>query len=289
MSNPETRKCVFFLGWKDSATNKIKWGGTGFLVALNVRDDVEVRFAVTARHCIEGLENRSADGKVYVRFNRVDGTSETLATTNWTFHPDHTVDVAVNQLGGDFSLYDLLVISSEAFVDDATSEKYEIGEGDEVLVTGLFHGHPGTDASMPIIRVGNIAAIPSEKVWTDRYNEIDALLIECRSFGGLSGSPVFVVLDPWVNIKTGEAMSKASTSRPRRAIRLLGLIHGHFDSEAVVDSVGTVDDVSSRGVNMGIAIVIPAEKILEAMMQPSIKSKIDLVLAELDSGRRQLL
>ena len=43
---------------------------------------------------------------------------------------------------------------------------------------------------MPILRMGNLAAYPQERVQVEGV-EMDAYLIEARSIGGLSGSPVF--------------------------------------------------------------------------------------------------
>jgi hypothetical protein len=66
-----------------------------------------------------------------------------------------------------------------------------IGIGDAVFITGLFSHHPGKARNLRVIRVGNIAAMPDEPVKTQR-GEMEAYLIEARSLGGLSGSPVFV-------------------------------------------------------------------------------------------------
>ena len=67
-----------------------------------------------------------------------------------------------------------------------------IGIGDEVFMVGLFHRHTGRDRNEPIIRVGNIASLPSAPVPLDEGEKAEAILIEPRSIGGLSGSPVFV-------------------------------------------------------------------------------------------------
>ena len=71
-----------------------------------------------------------------------------------------------------------------------------IGVGDEVFLTGLFANHIGQQRNLPIIRVGNIALMPEEPVQHPSLGPIDAYLIEARSIGGLSGSPVFVHLAP---------------------------------------------------------------------------------------------
>ena len=45
--------------------------------------------------------------------------------------------------------------------------------------------------NLPIVRLGAIAAMPGEYIKTD-WGCLRAYLIEARSIGGLSGSPVFI-------------------------------------------------------------------------------------------------
>ena len=62
----------------------------------------------------------------------------------------------------------------------------------------------------------------------------------------------------------------------RSPIRLMGVMHGHFqvkDSKAADriefdDAVGESSSEFKEAVNMGIAIVAPAEKILEVLQHP---------------------
>ena len=59
---------------------------------------------------------------------------------------------------------------------------------------------------------------------------------------------------------------------------LLGLMHGHWDRVVPVDVTG--DDIEFESVNMGIAIVVPAKKILEVINQPSLAEKEGRTLAK---------
>jgi hypothetical protein len=119
-------------------------------------------------------------------------------------------------------------------------------------MTGLFAHLSGSERNLPIIRFGNIAMIPDEPVPT-RIGMIEAYLIEARSIGGLSGSPAFVY----------------KRAQGRVKLYLMGLMHGHWDIPpenkndlAITDSFGSV--------NMGIAIVVPAKKILEVINHPEL-------------------
>ena len=149
---------------------------------------------------------------------------------------------------------------------NGTYSNMHIGCGDEVFLTGLFNSHYGKQNNLPIIRIGNIASMPEEPIQTKNMGAIDAYLIEARSIGGLSGSPVFVQ----VGGVRGYTMYAGSK------FYWLGLMHGHFDlSELELDEVSS-DTLMEVKVNMGIAIVVPVSKILEVLNQD-----------ELVKGRKQ--
>ncbi len=73
-------------------------------------------------------------------------------------------------------------------------------------------------------------------------------LVEFRSVGGLSGSPVFVTTKDKVGV--------------------IGLVHGRFDQRSTDLDTVAPDGSSSfqeERINSGIAIVVPADKILETL------------------------
>lgn len=82
-----------------------------------------------------------------------------------------------------------------------------------------------------------------------------AILIEVRSIGGLSGSPVFVHMGGF-RVHDG----RPSFDNSDRPFLLCGLIHGHWDAlnaEVDADILGT----GNEKINTGIAIVVPADEI----------------------------
>jgi hypothetical protein len=102
-------------------------------------------------------------------------------------------------------------------------------------------------------------------------HRMDAYLAEARSIGGLSGSPVFLDLYTAKTVKqpTGGFMAAADAYPSPSRFRLLGLVHGHFDWNDIEPSndATTLDRSQSKlGINMGIAIIIPAEKIVETLI-----------------------
>ena len=140
-------------------------------------------------------------------------------------------------------------------VTDEVRDTEHIGAGDEIFLTGLFSNHYGTKKNLPIIRTGHIALMPEEKVHTDSMGDIDAYLIEARSIGGLSGSPVFVYISPMRASDGGVALGS-------QRFYWLGVMHGHWDiDESRID--GQSMDTVGRSINMGIGIVVPATKVLE--------------------------
>jgi hypothetical protein len=94
---------------------------------------------------------------------------------------------------------------------------------------------------------------------------MDAYLIESRSIGGFSGAPVFVresVPLPAVTLPNGEQVDHP---RAYGNFYLLGIMHGHWDLAEGSLNDALPDVKPGKGVNMGIAIVTPAEKISETL------------------------
>ena len=94
-----------------------------------------------------------------------------------------------------------------------------------------------------------------ERVKT-RMGLMEALLIEARSIGGLSGSPVFVHTRPAFVQANPEAVT---------GIQLLGLMHGHYDELSAEPGMD-----GREKINMGIGIVAPASKLRDVMNLPTV-------------------
>jgi hypothetical protein len=259
----EIRKCVGFVGYQKS-DNSLALAGTTFFVGrkADTLPDSAFVYAVTAKHVIDSIRNKGI-AVVLLRLNRKNGEAIWVRTLlkDWISHPsDAAIDVAVARFSIDENVLDHKFFPVEASATRQLIAKETIDIGDEVFLSGLFAPHVGRKTNIPIIRVGNIAAMPREKVST-KLGEIDAYLIEARSIGGLSGSPVFVHV---TGVRHGVLRL---TEAPQ--IFLLGLMHGHFDSEFLPLDVS--EDASGKaGINMGIGIVVPVEKIIEVLNQPAI-------------------
>ena len=221
-------------------------------------------FLVTAKHVIDGIR-RLGLTEVYLRANATNGESVWVQcqSNDWLFHPsDASVDVALLRAGIPAE-FDHLVIPHSLCATDEVLKSNAVGLGDEVSVVGLFRHHHGNRRNIPIVRVGNLAVMAEEKVATKDFGLVDAYLIEARSIGGLSGSPVFLNLGV---VRYIDSQVKHASGGPM--FYLLGLIHGHYDvPNSIVDTseVDTPDPLSTERVNTGIAIVVPMHKIFEVV------------------------
>ncbi len=260
----EVRKCVVFLCFKAN-DGIIKLAGTAFFVSLRYTDlDGAFGYVVTAKHVIDGIKNNSIDQMVYLRVNTIKGDVAQVIThiASWMHHPQNqAVDVSVLPWAPPPEVMDFRMIPTTMAATNEVIEKESIGVGDEVFLTGLFVNHYGRQRNQPIVRIGNIALMPAEPIHTSNLGDIDAYLIEARSIGGLSGSPVFVHL---AGIRRIGMNNKIVGDR----FYWLGLMHGHWNvSEEDID---VVQDKTNQSVNMGIAIVVPVTKILEVINQEAL-------------------
>lgn len=269
---PEAKKSVVFLGYRNAAGEE-HFAGTAFYVSRRIGIGFGFTYLVTAKHVIEGIRKKNVD-KVLMRVNLINRKAEWVETDikDWLSHPtDPTVDVAVKRAAL-FDWLDHLSFPMISFVTNYEITENEIDIGDEVFLTGLFANHYGRERNIPIVRTGNIAAMPDEKVEIPELGLIDAYLVEARSIGGISGSPVYVYLG--LSRVTRHQRQLSSTGAP--IYYLLGLMHGHYHKRLSSRADASVEDLpQDEMVNMGIAIVVPATKILEVINQPMIKDADD--------------
>ena len=215
---------------------------------------------VTAKHLIERVRKRGLS-HIFIRVNVKSGETAWVVTqiSSWQFHPsDPSVDVAMLPAGVP-SEWDHIVVPTVAAFSAEQASKHEIALGEEVFIVGLFRHHRGKKRNIPIVRVGNLAALDEEKVQV-ADGLIDAYLIEARSLGGLSGAPVFLNLGAVRNVN-GQIIASRG---PGPIVLLLGLIHGHYDVDVLkIDAQIEPAELTPERINTGIAVVVPIERILE--------------------------
>lgn len=281
------RKCVVFLfaDVPDRDTGELKRipAGTAFLAGIPApapaQADSEsmlanagwfVRYLVTARHVV-ALSRKF--GSLFARIHLANGTATLIEFPPESWHEHPSTEVAVALLRTRAAI-DHVLISIDQFELEAQVMQHAVAIGDEVFFVGLFSEHPGTERNQPILRFGNIALMPDEKILVnlgDSTARIRAYLVEARSWGGHSGSPAFVYFPP---DRFGNSIS-VSVALP---IFLLGLVQGHYDIKSDVKFIGDVG-AGEVAVNAGIAAVVPAQEIHDLLMSPQ-------VVAEREAARQ---
>ncbi len=254
-------KCVGFISRFEET---LRYGGTAFIVGVQMDATHGYAHLVTAKHVAEVIEPAEAA----IALNGKDGEPLFARTGDirWFYHPTEpdSVDVAVLPFGSKrFAEYDITWIPEAIFATDQRIAEFSIGLGDELVIIGLFTRFFGSTHLIPIVRTGNIAMMPRDKVPVAQFGHIEAYLAEGRSIGGLSGSPVFV--RNTVNMPVADKTGKPATFSGLGPLHLLGLMHGHWDLPASFSSID-----KAEAVNMGISIVVPAKKILEVLYHPEL-------------------
>jgi hypothetical protein len=264
------RKCAAFIGRQTQ--RGFVADGTGFFVFLH-DDDFRFDYFVTAQHLIwpnrRRKPERPPEEGIVIRVNKkIEGCRLIRSKpSEWMFPEDASVDVCAYP-------FDLLTHDSENDLDIASNNLRTIAlggadvftpnffVGDEVFIAGAFVGRVGYNKNIPIIRIGNIAAMPEEPI-DFASPKIPAYLIETRSMGGTSGSPVFL---NWHEGRRG-GTSVRSVSHPDGSedlflpYVLMGMIvsmhGGNYPHDFVSEQDTDIHLAKDVEFNAGIAVALP--------------------------------
>lgn len=249
---------------------------TGFFVFVTQGNFI-FNYLVIAKHSLDSAIKHT--DTIYVRLNKKDGGVENrpinIKTRNWIAWENKGIDLAVIAYGIDQDRFDYLPIPIEMFATNEIINQQWIGLGDDVFVTGLFKGRIGEQKNIPIVRTGIISAMPDEPIKSGD-DEFSVYLLELRSIGGISGSPVFVYLDRHRSVPTLLPQNMNSY------FYFLGTIRGHWDldkKKAEKQTTLSMDDMQvssdaplgyskAETLNLGIALVTPAQDLYEMLMSP---------------------
>jgi hypothetical protein len=283
---------VFIVGSQLANGVPASTAGTGFLVFLpepKLGDDKGYVWLVTCDHVLRSLQPDGSPGSYYssvlVRYNTRKPDASGLRQFEWIQIPvidskgnllwysdpsDPSADVAMTPIPLNTDIADVKWLPPAMLLDKEQLKKQAIDENDEILFAGLFDWDPGSRKNYPIVRHGKIALIPEERVPLARGPDpptAEIYLAEVTSFGGNSGSPVFVRLGGVRETLNGPTLTGYS-------YYLLGVMKGFFPEAAPV----AVETKISQGVsaqNSGIAMVVPAFKIQAILASPAARARID--------------
>jgi hypothetical protein len=240
-------------------------------------------YAVTNSHVIR--EGKSP----VIRFNRPDAgtTVLELAADDWIDHPDGD-DVAITgPLLLDPRVIKFSLLPLHSFMTDAIVKDEEIGPGDETFMVGRFKEHEGTTRNLPTARFGCISMMPLGPVRNWRGIKQESFLVETRSLGGYSGSPVFVYI-PSSSVRPRDRFRmRPQEARPLTAdiddVKvllhgesgpwLLGIDWGHLPILEPVCEKGGKTQVHEGYVvpsNSGQMAVVPAWRLLDLLNLPEV-------------------
>lgn len=253
-----TRAVVFVSGALGPGPADLR--GTGFVVSMPTADPDELfLYVVTAAHVVRPMRS------TFIRLSRTpDGpiTEELeIPLERWVFHPFEDVAVAPMVVNPEEVI--LSVVPVDTFVGTAETQ-FAPGPGDKVIFVGLLGLVPSMgDRNVPMVRTGSIGALHQDQLPVRLPDgtvlSMHGHLIDCRSFGGFSGSPCFVEF-----LSRVDPTPRLGLATPRTSTLLLGLVSGHFDIHAAVALPGNEEELRVP-VAAGIAVIQPAETIMEVL------------------------
>lgn len=256
---------IYFYSDVEGAEAGEQSGGTGFLLGWPMPNSTNVTlWAVTNRHIIE-------QSHWTMRVNTKDGGFACIDTDDREWLCCKSSDLAVRPLQLSMDIHEFSYLTSEWLLTKDWYEALDIGPGDESITIGRFIGHGGRNSNLPAARFGQIAQSPREPVIVDGKPQ-ECFLVESRSIGGTSGSPVYVYLDaanyrPTINLNTAPDGSVLGQGSFPTSPWLLGICF------AMIRSWQPVCDVSYREIqngwqvetNTGMMGVVPAWHLYDFM------------------------
>lgn len=264
---------VFYLYPDDlHARDSVKIGGTGFFVVASLPSGRgAIPYAVTNRHVIE-------KGNTTLRLTTIGGEIDTCETpeNEWIFHPDFTVDLAILPIllaeqGIKYRTWPIEKIISTNLV-----EHHDIGPGDECFTVGRFIHSDGRSRNSPSTRMGNIAQMPSR--------DTPHFLIEMRTIGGASGSPVYFYRPPACPPIGGNLLGGQSFTVYTGPF-LLGVSEKYVPDKIIVSNQIEEEEMIASGryahFNTGMMSVIPAWKLEELVNSPKLRHEREMIDARL--------
>ena len=249
--------------------------GTGFVVMRGSRHPSGKPhvYGITNWHVAMDL------GASIIRVNTNDGKSRfiDLDPSDWIKAKDgddlcavdisEKIDLATDQLIG---LYE------DMFITPLVVERHNIGLGEDTFMCGLFASHHGGERNVPMARFGNIAMMASKDAPIELETQAmrPCYLVDTRSRGGFSGSPVFAYRmgqyseTNWVAYGEFRPADLLTTLATDYFWGLLGIHCGQFWDQVEARKVKkkkTEHDPIMAGdkllIQSGVTIVIPSHRI----------------------------
>jgi len=264
--SPFILNAAAFIG-KDGQQGFIPFG-TCFFLEISEEQSSFV-YAITCRHLVGQA--------THLRLGRKNKPPMLIdVQPNAWLCPDGSTDLAIvpfdsARWDADSDLRIAFISVPSAVWSTPPPTNFFMAPGAELVIPSLFTPHPGELDNIPILRRATIAAMPREPL---RYASpvYPSYLIESRSLGGSSGSPVFVNLRPndpatpmnWID-------ASGSVSLP---LLLIGMITASHAGD-YADEFATTEEKRSTAdsqFNAGISVVMPVEVIMSFVLSNTAKA-----------------
>jgi hypothetical protein len=175
--------------------------------------------------------------------------------------------------------------TDSGFVDKAFIERFQVGLGEDVFMTGLFADQHGGERNTPAARFGNLALLADDNAPIEQPNGSvrPCHLVDMRSRSGFSGSPVSLYRLPGFDLSdvpnhpapyTPDGMLSWDPRLLPKFVALLGIHCGQYFDEVRVfktrpkphERVGDpIHEGDKLYIQSGMTIVIPAWRITEML------------------------
>jgi len=262
----DIKKTVVFLGKFEEKEARIN--ATGFLVKIK-----NVYHLVTAKHVVMEVKNNKFTGKLkdedmVVFFNMKNGNirSRSISSvkkkynTNWIFHKNDDVDIAIMPFSIDSKTDDIKVIPDDLFLD--TKRLFELYD---IFFLSYQPGIKADKKINPIIRKGTISLINSDHTF----------YIDASSFPGNSGSPVFLKPSPIRFDANGISLGGDPLGG-----KFIGIIGEYLPYQEVAISVQTRRPRVIFEENTGISKVWSVSFINEIISSDDFKKQLEKLLSK---------
>jgi hypothetical protein len=225
--------------------------GSGFIVNVRTAQGGYYPYLVTAAHVIENQSEIQVQAAIP---RPTGGMFSSVVIDNWR-RPLPNVDLAIALFP---HFHDIEVFSGIGETDIVPSAGVGgpfLMLGDQVYYVGIL-----TPLDRPMVRSGTIGALDQEQLGLEGYDYV-AHLIDCRSYGGFSGSPVFVSTSVPVLEVSGSFAGK-----PIGGLAYISHLAGMFTEHLTEKS----EWASSR---YGVGVMVRGAEIREALMCDSTRQE----------------
>ena len=257
--------CAAFVGKKTELGFYAE--GTCFFLQI-IEDDWVFTYAITASHVIRNLMGDVVSIRVQSQPNRLPKIFKTKRH-EWVNHPDAKIDICAYTIdwrtwNAENDLDIRALTAPGILLTPEREELFGFGIGSEIFIPSAFTAVLGEQQNIPVVRFGHVAAMALEPVML-ASPKTPAFLVETRSLGGMSGSPVMFHTDPTRGGRREPFRTDPTTGLLVSPYFLIGMLQGVWSGQYPGDFIAKDDLKTDAEFNSGISVVIPISQVMEVI------------------------